>query len=843
MSNLLTDIVLTSSDTFGGTFADITGMSDTVAIAGTGSVVILMTSNIPVLSGGGGGDACAEYRFTVDGSPVGPELSASADTSSEYSGREIIFAVDGLSTGNHTFAVQARNRSGTVDTSSDPRTFQVVEIESGASLIVDVSATDTDTSSATFADVSGLSATVTPNAGSVLLMLAGVTIDDPTNTDQSANFRFAIDGTRDGPFSMSQADNTDEMDSASMAWAVDGVSAASHTFSVQWQEGQGTPDTDNGRTRILQVIEFESDVDLLVDNISVTAEAAPAAFADMDDMTGSPDIDSVDSIALVLANYVQDAGGTADKRADSRLTVGGVFEGAIQSQFRDFTDRTASTLMARGFTGESGVTDFAMQWLNGKADPDTDTGRQRTFQVLDLKFAVDNDLAAALDIVLSVAADLDAQGKLDAALNIVLAQAADLKAAGRLDATLPIILSVIADLKGAGELTAVQSIVLTIAADLTAVGSLNAAALIALTVAADLDAIGEIQAALAIVLNVAAELDAPGTLSAALGIVLTVVADLTAAGELEAAASIILTVVADLTEADRIDLQAALDIVLTVAADLDAEGRLDAALNIVLNQAADLTAAGRLEAALPIILQVIADLKGAGELTAAQSIVLTVAADITAVGSLQAALNIVLTVAADLDAEGRLDAALNIVLTQAADLTAAGRLDAALSIIVSVIADLRAVGELTADQSIVLTVAADLTAIGSLDATLDIVLAVAADLDAVGQLTANMQIVLAMAADLKAAGELRAALAIVLTLVAAFSIAGELEAALLIRVTIVADLTEAAPEAPIVGGSPGAPPGVPTIALTEQQVVQRQLLREDDEAMSVVLTALGLIRK
>ena len=755
MANLLTDLSLTSAYTVTGSFAVITGMTTTVTIAGTGSVVLLaMTLNPELVS-----DECAEYRFTHDGARVGPVVSSFVDATDEGSGRSLFFALTGLSAGSHTFAVEAANRSGTavIDTNF-VRTFQVIEIESGASILVDLETSASNTVPSTYADMTGLSVAATPNAGALLLFIHGSQILGQTGQKASIH-RFAIDGTQDGPEMSNVMDNVDETTGCTMVHAKTGVSATSQTFSVQHEVLLGTAVMDTARPRIFQVVQIDTLFALSVDVESVSADSAASGYTDMTDMTGSPDIDSTDSIGLLLANYT--IGGAADATSNNQFEIGTTLDGAEVSVWTDAADRPESLSMAFAITGESGVTDVAFQWQIRKASPATNTSLPRTFQFIDFEAAPVGDIAAALDIVLTVAADLDAQGKLDAALNIVLAQAADLTAAGRLDAALPIILAVVADLKGAGELTAVQSIILTIAADLTAIGELRAAALIALTVAADLDAIGEIQAALAIVLNVAADLDAPGTLSAALGIVLTVVADLTAAGELRAAASIILTVVADLTEADRIDLQAALNIVLNVAADLDAEGRLDAALNIVLNQAADLTAAGRLDAALPIIVQVIADLKGAGELTAA--------------------------------------------------------------------------------QSIILTVAANLTATGRLDATLDIVLAVAADLDAVGQLTANMQIVLAMAADLKAAGELRAALAVVLTVVADLS-RNDLAAALLIRVTIVADLQPAVPEAPVVGGSP-AVAGPPTVTLTEQQVVQRQLLREDDEAMSVVLTALGLIRK
>lgn len=384
MANLLTDLVLTSDDTFGGTFADILGMSDTVSIVGTSSVVILMTSNVPA-NKVDAGDVCPEYRFTVDGSPVGPELSAFHDTDSEFSGREVIFAVDGLSAGNHDFAVQARNRSGTAGTDTTRnRTFQVLEIPTGASLLVDLASVAADSAPVSWANVAGLSGSATPQAGSILLMLTGATLE-ANGGDEAADFRFAIDGARDGPRLIAQDDSGDETDSLSMAWAESGVSAASHTFSLQWQIIVSGPAMAEDRTRVLQVIEFAQDAELLVDNQSVASDTAPGSYANMGGMSGSPDIDSVDSVALVLANFVQESDTDTDERVESRLSIGaGGFEGAEQAQFKDETGRTASTLMARGVTGENGVTAMAMQWQIGKESPTADTTRERTFQVIEL---------------------------------------------------------------------------------------------------------------------------------------------------------------------------------------------------------------------------------------------------------------------------------------------------------------------------------------------------------------------------------------------------------------------------------------------------------------------------
>ena len=379
MTNLLTDLTLSSAYTVTGSFADIADMSATVTIAGTGSVVILMMSLNPEMSG----DECAEYRFTHDGARVGPVVSAFADATDEGTGRTLMFALTGLSAGSHTFAVQAVNRSGTavIDTAF-PRTFQIVEIESGASILVDLETSSSDSAPASFANMANLSQAQTPAAGALLLFIHGSQILGQTGQKVS-DHRFAIDGTRDGPNMTNVMDNVDETTGVMMAWGVTGVSAASHTFSVQWERSLDTPIMDTARPRVFQVIEITEDFDLLVDLESVSADSAAAGYTDIADMSGTPVIDSTDSIALVLANYTIGAG--SDETSDNRLSIGGSLEGAEVSVWTDAADRAESLLMARAVTGESGSTAMSLQWKIRAATPDTDTARQRTFQVIDLK--------------------------------------------------------------------------------------------------------------------------------------------------------------------------------------------------------------------------------------------------------------------------------------------------------------------------------------------------------------------------------------------------------------------------------------------------------------------------
>jgi len=464
MANLLTDLILTSAYVYTGTFADITGMSDTVSIKDTESVVLLMTSNVPAENVVA--DLCVEYRFTVDGSPVGGELSSMLDANDEFSGMEMMYAVTGLSAGNHTFAVQGRNREGDgeVDTTRN-RTFQVLEFVFGsASILVDLTSSSADTAPATWADVAGLTTSATPEAGSLLLFTAGLPPLSDEN-DEMGDYQFAIDGVRDGPNLGSHNRRPDRTDSLSMSWAEDGVSAASHTFSLQWEDRRREPETDTTRTRYLQVIEIKKFFSLEIDNVSVAADSAPAAFANMVGMSGNATIDSTDSKPLILANYIQDSAGNVRERADSRLTVGGIFEGAEQAAFKRNADRTGSTMMNRAADGESGVTAFALQWEQGKDTPIADTGRNRTFQVIDL-ITTEGQIEATADLAITATADLRAFGALSASPAMAFTLTANLQDKQFISASPALAFDVAASIQDKQFISANPQMAFTLTADL-----------------------------------------------------------------------------------------------------------------------------------------------------------------------------------------------------------------------------------------------------------------------------------------------------------------------------------------------------------------------------------------
>jgi hypothetical protein len=224
---------------------------------------------------------------------------------------------------------------------------------------------------------------------------------------------------------------------------------------------------DTGRQRTFQVIEFTDFADLLVDNSSVAADTAPASYANMIGMSGSPNIDSTDSIPLVLANYVQDSSGGSDEVTESRLSIGaGGFEGAEISNFTDSVDRSSSCMLARAVDNESGVTAMSMQWQIGKETPTADTGRERTFQVIDLVFPPPGAISASPDLAITAAADLRALGALSASPAMAFALGADLNGIGQLSASAAMAFALGANLSDKQFISASPMMAFTLAAKL-----------------------------------------------------------------------------------------------------------------------------------------------------------------------------------------------------------------------------------------------------------------------------------------------------------------------------------------------------------------------------------------
>ena len=203
-----------------------------------------------------------------------------------------------------------------------------------ANLLFSKTSVTADTSSGSFTLIAEMTSGVVSIVGvsSVVLLLFHMTPDD-TSADKTAKYRFTVDGSATGSPVMTEVmDNVDEGSGMTMVWAVDGLSAGNHTFTVEWITQVGAPATAADRNRSFQVIEFDTDATLKVDASSVSDESAPVSYANVPGMAGTFTTASGAS-HLLLASFP--TGDASDKSADLRFAIGGVREGPESSNWTD----------------------------------------------------------------------------------------------------------------------------------------------------------------------------------------------------------------------------------------------------------------------------------------------------------------------------------------------------------------------------------------------------------------------------------------------------------------------------------------------------------------------------
>jgi len=759
VANLLIDISTSSAHAVGGSWADITGMSATVPVVGPSSVVILsfaLNPNFP------GGDRCAEFRFTEAGSRVGPEVSSFVDRGEGGSGRSMMFAVTGLSAGNHTFAVQAQNRSGVMNMDTGrPRIFQAIELETGASILVDLETTAVDIAQATFTNMVNLSAAVTPTDGALLLFTHGSQIE-AIGDDEVGDHRFAIDGTRDGPRAAHAEDAVDETTGVAMAWAVTGVSAALHTLSIQWIDTDGGPAMDTGRVRSFQVIEVTANASLLVDVESLTSEAAPGTYADMDAMTGSPSIDSVDSVVLVMANFTPLPGD--NETADLFLTVGGTQDGNEQSVETDdvVEQRSSHCLLPLAVTGEVGTTAFALQWQIREGSPETDTGRERTLQVIDFESPAGN-MAGSADMTLTPAASIQADGELAGSAALAITNAAALQALGELLGSTDLVLDMAGTAVGASMISGSADLVITPAAAIQALGRLLGSSALVLTPAGALQAEGQLAGSVALVITPAGAIQATGALAGTTDLALTAAGDLAGRTQIAGAVAMAITPAGAIAATGALAGSAAL--VLTPAATLQAIGALLGSSALVLTPAGTLGAQGELAGSVALLLTPAATLVGRGDLVGTAALVFTLAGDAKDApsGALSGTVPLVITATGTMAGLGALAGAATMTITPAGTLVATGGLLGTASLTFTLAGDLSALAAIAGSAGLVLTPAGTLAGLGQLTGGLDLAIDPAGTARAVGGLAGAVPLTLDAAGALLATGALAGSLTMTLT--------------------------------------------------------------------------------
>lgn len=390
-NSILANIEVSSSATSTASFATITGMTTGSITAPVGSLILLIAQITPDADGT---DRSALIRFAEDATAItnGPVGCMFADNTNETSGTTLAYFVEGDGT-NHTYTVEWQTHSGTNHVSANTgitRTLQAIRIDN-ATLEVDISSTfgTSATSSMANMEASGstdMAGTFTVATGAMQIMLAsGLMLADPGSGDKQAYLRFALGGTAEGPFGGTWVDGADDQASCSLMYAKTGQTG-SVAHSLQWEIGQSTPATNTTHARTFQVAEVTQDFDLTsVNETSITADATPATWADMDGMSGAITPDSASSVILTLCCGIGED--TADSTSELRLADGGTREGATFWTFLDETAGNPGWMLARAKTGITGSHTMSMMWQQVASVGSTDNARERRIQVIDFQVA------------------------------------------------------------------------------------------------------------------------------------------------------------------------------------------------------------------------------------------------------------------------------------------------------------------------------------------------------------------------------------------------------------------------------------------------------------------------
>lgn len=382
MANLLASVTSASSDTSSGSWTEITDMtSGSVAVAGTGSVIKITFSITPDDTNT---DETARYRFTIDGTAIsgGPVLPAFIDAAAEGNGLTMTYFVDGLTAANHTFAVEWITETGSPATATDrDRSLQVIEWESGATIKVDVSSTSSQADPATWDVMTDMTGTFTTASGAGHWIVANV--PPAEGADASSDLQFAVDTTREGPMSAIWRDATNEYCGVGMEYFKTGLSAASHTFDLEWQASLGSNNTNTSLPRTFQVVEFDGDFTLDVDVSSVSSQSDPATWDTMTDMTGTMTPDGSDSVVVIIACGTLADTSTADWTSALQIADDGVREGAELWSYSDLVNGTPGFLLSWAKTGETAEIVWTLEWQRVTGFHGTSTTSPRTFQVID----------------------------------------------------------------------------------------------------------------------------------------------------------------------------------------------------------------------------------------------------------------------------------------------------------------------------------------------------------------------------------------------------------------------------------------------------------------------------
>ena len=252
-ATLLTDVSVTSTAALVTPAAVITDMTDTKTTA-SGAMHLMIGNFFP----DGASPSRAILQFGIDSTIEGPAAATWLQSSGLFQSTSMAWMRTGLSAASHTFQWYGDEITGAVSADTGfNRTLQVVEITANATVLSDLSPTSASTSDTAFATMTGMSASVTPNNSSSILLLLG-TASSTGGADQSADLNWSVGGTQQGVRLSWFADGNNQIPGVTVPEVATGVSGST-AFALEWADRNGKPSisVDTSYDRSFQVIDFE----------------------------------------------------------------------------------------------------------------------------------------------------------------------------------------------------------------------------------------------------------------------------------------------------------------------------------------------------------------------------------------------------------------------------------------------------------------------------------------------------------------------------------------------------------------------------------------------------------
>jgi hypothetical protein len=386
--NNLVDIESTTGGSASGSWATVPDLSASgITVQSTSSVVLLIAT---VTIADQSTDNGADFRFSVNGSPTGSPIGRAGSDSinSESYSMTLVWAVDGLSGSSNSFALEWITTTGSGATpaieTANPHTLQVIEIENGASILVDESSTGSATSAATLANLFQATGVDVAGTDSILLMIGIVPME--YNGDAGVSFVFGVDNTAEGAQVAVAVDDT-QFDNSFCGMHVKTGISGTHTFELKWQTdvGANSP-VSTEHLRTFQIVEITADCSILA-SLSATSSWSPgASFANDPSLDTDQTPNGTDSLVLAFANVslTPDSG---DDILEFAIGLNDTEDGPYTRCFNDDVDMATGCCVAKAWTGLSGSNSFQLRGRFQQGTTGVDTGYSRTLFVLDFETA------------------------------------------------------------------------------------------------------------------------------------------------------------------------------------------------------------------------------------------------------------------------------------------------------------------------------------------------------------------------------------------------------------------------------------------------------------------------